>query len=95
MGHHDHKAVRQSAVWHREDYINMEDTREYSRNGNKAYLVHNVPSEGQMVQMTLASHDKKANFSDYWQRIVRANYLKRLFQDWLLHLYKAVNEVRN
>jgi salicylate hydroxylase len=48
------------------DYINKEDAREYSWVGNEAYFMHNVLSEGEMVQMILASHDKDAEFSEHW-----------------------------
>lgn len=77
------------------DYINKEDAREYSWVGNGTYFMHNVLSGGEMVQMILASHDKNAESSDDWQRIVSADDLKKLYQDWPPHLYKAVNEVRN
>ncbi|KAI7969293.1 hypothetical protein EIK77_003608 [Talaromyces pinophilus] len=77
------------------DYINKEDAREYSWVGNGTYFMHNVLSEVEMVQMILASHDKNAESPDDWQRTVSADDLKKLYQDWPPHLYKAVNEVRN
>lgn len=73
--------------------VNIEDAREYMWIGDGAYLMHNVLNQGQLVQFIVASHEKDAESSDRWFRTVSADEIKRLYQDWPPHLYKAVVEV--
>lgn len=74
--------------------VDIEDAREYMWIGNKTYLLHNVLNQGQLVQFVIASHEKDAESSDRWNRTASADEIKKLYQDWPPHLYKAVVEVR-
>lgn len=40
---------------------------------NGAYFMHSVPSEGQVVQIILASCEMDTEASENWQRIVSAD----------------------
>ncbi|THC93700.1 hypothetical protein EYZ11_006811 [Aspergillus tanneri] len=73
--------------------VNIEDAREYMWIGNGTYLMHNVLNQGQVVQFIIAVHDKDAESSDRWHRTVSADEIKKHYQDWPPHLYKAVDEV--
>lgn len=73
--------------------VNIEDAREYMWLGNGAYLMHNVLNQGQLVQFVIAVHEKDAESSDRWHRTVSADEIKKIYQDWPPHLYKAVTEV--
>jgi hypothetical protein len=74
--------------------VNIEDAREYSWVGDGAYLMHNVLNQGQLVQFVVASYEKDAESSDRWHRTVSADEIKKLYQSWPPHLYKAVEGVR-
>ncbi|KAL1849736.1 hypothetical protein Plec18170_007257 [Paecilomyces lecythidis] len=73
--------------------VNIEDAREYMWLGNGAYLMHNVLNQGQLVQFVIAVHEKDAESSDRWHRTVSADEIKKIYQDWPPHLYKAVTEL--
>lgn len=77
--------------------VNMEDAREYGWAGHNSFLMHNILSDGQLVQFAIASNDKdkegESGSSDDWQRTVGADEIKKMYQDWPLHLKKAVDEV--
>jgi salicylate hydroxylase len=73
--------------------VNIEDAREYMWIGNGTYLLHNLLNQGQLVQVVIASHEKDAESSDCWHRTVSADEIKKLYQGWPSHLYKAVDEV--
>jgi salicylate hydroxylase len=73
--------------------VNIEDAREHTWIGNGKFLMHNLLSDGQLVQLVIASHDKDAESSDRWHRPVSADEIKKLFQGWPPHLVKAVDEV--
>jgi salicylate hydroxylase len=73
--------------------VNIEDAREYMWIGNGTYLLHNLLNQGQLVQVVIASHEKDAESSDRWHRTVSADEIKKLYQGWPSHLYKAVDEV--
>ncbi|KAI1852750.1 hypothetical protein JX266_002291 [Neoarthrinium moseri] len=79
------------------EHVNIEDAREYGWAGHSAFLMHNILSSGQLVQFAIASNDKEAESGsgslNEWKRIVRAEEIKRLFQDWPPHLQNAVNEL--
>lgn len=78
------------------ELVDLDDAREYGWAGQAAFLMHNILSGGQLVQFTIASHDRDVEHgsSDQWKRTVGAEEIKELFQDWPPHLSKAVNEVR-
>ncbi|KAI1377124.1 salicylate hydroxylase [Hypoxylon crocopeplum] len=73
--------------------VDIEDAREYSWVGDGTYLLHNVLGQGRLVQLVIASHDQDAELSDRWHRVVSADEMKKLYQDWPVHLNKAVNEL--
>ncbi|KAI9712719.1 MAG: hypothetical protein M1820_001340 [Bogoriella megaspora] len=74
--------------------VSIEDAREYMWIGDKSYVLHNVLQQGQLVQFVIASYEKDAEDSDSWTRTVSAAEIKRLYEAWPPHLYKAVDEVR-
>ncbi|KAI1123333.1 hypothetical protein F5Y10DRAFT_281024 [Nemania abortiva] len=69
------------------------DAREYSWVGNGSYILHNVLSDGELVQFTIASSDPVAEASDRWQRTVSADEIKKHYADWPMHLRLAVDEL--
>lgn len=73
--------------------INIEDAQEYGWIGDGTFLMHNLLSEGQLVQFVVAAYEHEAVGSERWQRTASADELRRLFQDWPPHLKKAVEEV--
>ncbi|TVY14007.1 6-methylsalicylic acid decarboxylase atA [Lachnellula arida] len=73
--------------------VNIEDAREYMWIGDGTYLMHNVLNQGQLVQFVIASHEKDAESSDRWHRVVSRDEIKNLYQAWPPHLYKAVDEL--
>lgn len=74
--------------------INIEDARENTWIGDGTFLLHNLLSDGQLVQFAVASHEKDAESSDRWHRTVSSAEIKKLYQGWPPHLVKAVDEVR-
>lgn len=73
--------------------VDIEDAREYMWVGNNTYLLHNVLNQGTLVQFVICSFDEDAVGSDQWHRMVGAEEIKKLYQDWPPHLNKAINEV--
>lgn len=76
--------------------VDIEDAREYGWAGQNAFLMHNILSDGQLVQFAIASTDKETEPGslDRWDRVVSVNEIKKLYQDWPPLLKKSVNEVR-
>lgn len=72
--------------------IDLEQAREYSWIGQGTYLLHNLLSDGQLVQFVIASKDKEVE-PEQWHRTVSNSEIKSLYQKWPQHLSKAVNEV--
>ncbi|KAI0837666.1 FAD/NAD(P)-binding domain-containing protein [Hypoxylon sp. FL0890] len=77
------------------ELVDIEDAREYGWAGRNAFLMHNILSDGQLVQFAIASNDKEANPEslERWYRNVSADEIKKLYQDWPPHLNRAVNEL--
>ncbi|KAF3061748.1 Salicylate hydroxylase [Daldinia childiae] len=73
--------------------VDLEDAREYSWIGDGSFILHNLLSDGQLVQFVIASYDKEAESTDRWNRSVSAEEIKRLYKDWPSHLSKAVDEL--
>ncbi|KAI1779296.1 hypothetical protein F4818DRAFT_455364 [Hypoxylon cercidicola] len=73
--------------------VDSEDAREYSWVGNNSYVMHNLLSDGQLVQFVIASSDEEAKSSDSWRRTVRADEIKNLYRDWPPHLVQAIDEL--
>ncbi|KAI1204068.1 FAD/NAD(P)-binding domain-containing protein [Annulohypoxylon truncatum] len=76
-----------------EGSVDLADAREYSWIGDGSFILHNLLSDGQLVQFVIASHDKEAESSDKWNRVVKVEEIKKLYKDWPPHLNKAVNEL--
>ncbi|KAI1740227.1 hypothetical protein F4680DRAFT_420083 [Xylaria scruposa] len=76
------------------ELVNIEDAREYGWIGQKAFLMHNILSGGQLVQFVIASADDEATVgSDQWHRTIGADEIKDLYQDWPPHINKAIDEL--
>ncbi|KAI3319382.1 salicylate hydroxylase [Xylariaceae sp. AK1471] len=73
--------------------VDSENAREYSWVGNGSYIMHNVLSDGQLVQFVIGSSDHGAESSDSWHRTVSADEIKKLYVDWPPHLKQAVEEL--
>jgi salicylate hydroxylase len=73
--------------------LDSEDARQYSWVGNRSYIMHNVLSDGQLVQFVISSSDHGAESSDSWHRAVSTHDIKKLYMDWPTHLKQAVEEV--
>ncbi|KAI0146124.1 hypothetical protein GGR57DRAFT_479581 [Xylariaceae sp. FL1272] len=74
------------------DLVDRNDAREYSWVGNGTYILHNVLSDGQLVQLVIGSSDDDAP-SDQWRRSVSADEIRKLYAGWPTELRKAVNEL--
>ncbi|RYP33275.1 hypothetical protein DL767_004828 [Monosporascus sp. MG133] len=77
-----------------EEFIDVGDPREYSWLGHNSYVLHNLLSNGELVQFVIGSNDKlEAELSNRWRRAVSASEIRKLYQNWPPHLNKAVNEL--
>ena len=72
--------------------IDMGNAREYMWVGNNTFMMHNILSQGEEVQLVIVSRDKEVS-SNLWHRELSAEEIKTLYQDWPSHLNKGVNEV--
>ena len=61
--------------------IDFEEAREYSWIGKGTYILHNLLSEGQLVQFVIASKDKEGE-PDQWHRTVSSSEIESLYQHW-------------
>lgn len=77
--------------------VDVEDAREYMWVGKDTYLLHNVLNQGKqestLVQLVICAFEENAVGSDQWHRMVSAEEIKKLYQDWPPHLNKAIDEV--
>ncbi|EGC48754.1 salicylate hydroxylase [Histoplasma capsulatum var. duboisii H88] len=73
--------------------VDIDDAREHMWVGDGTYLMHNILNRGQLVQVIMSAYEKGAEASDKWHRMVSAEEITKLYQDWPLHLKKAVNEL--
>ncbi|KAI0386428.1 hypothetical protein F5Y04DRAFT_244050 [Hypomontagnella monticulosa] len=73
--------------------VDSGDAREYSWIGRNNCVMHNLLSDGQLVQFVIASSDDEAKASDNWRRTVSADEIKKLYQDWPPQLMKAIDEL--
>lgn len=76
-----------------ERLVNVEDPRQYGWTGEGAYLLHDVLSEGQLVQFIACGMDEDARGSDRWQTTLSADEVREKFRGWPAHLRKAVEKV--
>ncbi|KAG8160973.1 hypothetical protein KVR01_009237 [Diaporthe batatas] len=72
--------------------IDIDDAREYAWIGNGTFLMHNVLSEGQLVQLVLTAYEEQAVGSDRWHRTVSADEIRRLYNDWPPHLKNGIGQ---
>jgi salicylate hydroxylase len=75
------------------DAVSFEHPYEHSWIGRGSFLMHNLLSNGQLVQLVIAAREKEAEGSDNWARSVSGNEIRKLYQDWPSHLAKAVDSV--
>ncbi|KAI0189061.1 hypothetical protein F4808DRAFT_445754 [Astrocystis sublimbata] len=76
-----------------EELVASGDAREYSWVGEGTYILHNLLSDGQLVQFVIASSDDEAEASSQWRRTVRADEIKKLYAEWPTNLRQAVDEL--
>ncbi|KAI0135360.1 FAD/NAD(P)-binding domain-containing protein [Daldinia grandis] len=74
--------------------VDLEDAREYSWVGDGSFILHNLLSDGQLVQFVIASYDQEAETTDLWNRSVSVDEIRRLYRGWPPHLNKAIDEQR-
>lgn len=77
-----------------EERTNIDDPREYIWVGDGTFLMHNVLSNGQLVQFVLTGHDHQEVDGKNWRRTVSAEMLRELYRSSLPHLKYAVDKVR-
>lgn len=76
-----------------ERLVHAEDPRQYGWTGEGAYLMHDVLSGGQLVQLVACGMDEDARGSDRWQTTLSADEIREHFRGWPAHLRKAIEEV--
>lgn len=76
-----------------EKHVDADNAREYQWVGNGTYILHNVLNDGQLVQVVMSAREETAETSQSWHRLVGAEEIKMLYQNWPPSLNKAVNEV--
>ncbi|KAI4602379.1 hypothetical protein KJ359_009621 [Pestalotiopsis sp. 9143b] len=76
-----------------EGTIDAANPREHMWVGDGACLMHNVLSDGQLVQVVISARGEDAVGADRWNRFVDAKEIAKLYHDWPPHLNKAVKEL--
>ncbi|KAK6211793.1 hypothetical protein LQW54_005652 [Pestalotiopsis sp. IQ-011] len=76
-----------------EGSIDAANPREHMWVGDGACLMHNVLSDGELVQVVISAREEKAEGADRWHRFVDAKEIAKLYHDWPPHLNKAVKEL--
>ncbi|KAJ5279594.1 salicylate hydroxylase [Penicillium angulare] len=72
--------------------INIGNAREHAWIGDGTFLMHNVLSGGQLVQLVVGGYDDEAKAAGQWQRIVPADEMRELFKNHPTNLKNAVEE---
>jgi salicylate hydroxylase len=72
-------------------YVNMDDAREWGWFGDGTFVMHNVLSEGGLVQIIAAVQAN--DLGDSWQKTVSAAEFKSHFRHWPTHLQDALAAV--
>ncbi|KAH8166880.1 hypothetical protein CIB48_g1319 [Xylaria polymorpha] len=74
--------------------VDVGDAREYSWAGDNTYMLHNLLSDDQLVQVVIVSSDKvkETESSEQWSRTVTADEMQNLFRGWTPHLTQAIDE---
>jgi len=75
------------------ELVNAEDAREHSWVGEGTYMLHNVLSDGQLVQFVIASADEAPPSPGQWRRTISADDIKKLYANWPKPLRQAVDEL--
>ncbi|KAI0438190.1 hypothetical protein F4803DRAFT_565457 [Xylaria telfairii] len=75
--------------------VDLGDAPEYSWAGDNTYMLHNLLSDDQLVQVVIVSSDKveETESSERWSRTVTADEIKTLFRGWTPHLTQAIDEL--
>lgn len=73
--------------------VDSENPRQYGWTGDGNWMMHDVLSDGQLVQFTVCSMDENARGSDLWRTTVSADDIRREFQQWPANLKGAIEEV--
>ncbi|KKZ61485.1 hypothetical protein EMCG_03917 [[Emmonsia] crescens] len=73
--------------------VNIDDAREHMWVGDGTYILHNILNQGQLVQFVICVYEKEGEASHKWRRMVSADEITKLYQDWPPHLKQAVNEL--
>ncbi|KAK2606536.1 hypothetical protein N8I77_005278 [Diaporthe amygdali] len=76
-----------------ESLVHVEDPRQYGWTGEGAYLMHDVLSDGQLVQLIACGMDEDARGSDRWQTTLSADEIREQFRGWPAHLKNAVEKL--
>ncbi|KAG8163608.1 hypothetical protein KVR01_006905 [Diaporthe batatas] len=76
-----------------ESLVNAEDPRQYGWTGDGAYLLHDVLSDGRLVQIIACGMDEDARGSDRWQTTLSADEIREHFRGWPAHLTNAVEKL--
>lgn len=76
-----------------EDLINDQDPRQYGWTGQGTYLLHDVLSDGQLVQLIACGMDEDAIGSDRWQTTLSADEIREKFRGWPARLRNAIEKV--
>ncbi|KAI0881075.1 salicylate hydroxylase [Annulohypoxylon maeteangense] len=74
------------------ELVDIENAREYGWVGPNAFLMHNILSDGQIVQFVITSNDREVEPGS-WQRKAGADEIKKIYQDFPPLLNKAVIEI--
>ncbi|KAK7697197.1 hypothetical protein SLS64_013802 [Diaporthe eres] len=86
-----HYAAAQASLG--EGLVDVEDPRQYGWTGEGAYLMHDVLSDGQLVQLVACGMDEDARGSDRWQTTLSADEIRERFRGWPAHLRNAVEKL--
>lgn len=73
--------------------VDSENPRQYGWTGDGNWMMHDVLSDGQLVQFTVCSTDEEARGSDLWRTTVSADDIRKEFQQWPSNLKEAIEEV--
>lgn len=75
--------------------VNQEDAREYGWTGENGFMLHNIFSNGSLVQFTVTGIDQGAIGSDKWQRMFTPKDFKEMYigKGWVSHVEQAVNDL--
>lgn len=73
--------------------VDIDDAREYAWTGDGTFLMHNLLSQGELMQFVLTAYDPDAVGTDFWNRDVTAEELQGLWKNWPPHLRVAIDKV--